>query len=370
MNNKELQELSKKYTDIYFYLKGEIRRVDINKDGVILEIEFKAPTKKTIKFTKRMITSSLIILTDNNYESYLLTTVFYNPYLDSKIKENQKLKRRKIKIPKHPFYRVQLSLVNINPQSFMFLLKNRKDLQIFESKAYFESYVHVMKRLKEINIPDLPFREELINANFTHLEMRHINENYNYKYKDMYLNPIKGEYPKQFISLLDNSQLSAIHRCLKYKIGLIQGPPGTGKTHVGTILADILLQNLKPGAQILVVCFTNHALDSFIEGILKYTDDVVRIGGRCKNEIVRKKMLDNKDKLYNKTYKGIINSLDEIGKEMEDITTLMDVGKRVDYKHVKLYYKDLLNKIVSDFFGFINNYLNKNKIPKNINIFF
>jgi len=47
MNNKELQELSKKYTDIYFYLKGEIRCVDINKDGVILEIEFKAPTKKS-----------------------------------------------------------------------------------------------------------------------------------------------------------------------------------------------------------------------------------------------------------------------------------------------------------------------------------
>ena len=124
MSNKELQELSKKYSDIYFYLKGEIRRVDINKDGVILEIEFKTPTQRKIKFTKRMITSSLIILTDDNYESYLLTTVFYNPYLDNKIKENQR-NNKKIKIPKHPYYRVQLSLVNINPQSFMFLLKNR-----------------------------------------------------------------------------------------------------------------------------------------------------------------------------------------------------------------------------------------------------
>ena len=217
-----------------------------------------------------------------------------------------------------------------------------------------------MKRLKEINIPDLPFKEEIINSNFTHLEMRHITANYNYKYNEMYLNPIRKVYPKEFTSLLDNSQLNAIHQCLKYKIGLIQGPPGTGKTHVGTILADILLQNLKPGAQILVVCFTNHALDSFIEGILKYTDNVVRIGGRCKNEIVRKKMLDNKDKIYNKTYKGIINNLESIGVEMKDITALMDVGKRVDYKHVKLYYKELLDKIIYDFFGFINSFLNKN----------
>ena len=42
---------------------------------------------------------------------------------------------------------------------------------------------------------------------------------------------------------------------------------------MGTILANIILQNLRPGAQILVVCFTNHALDSFIEGILKFGND-------------------------------------------------------------------------------------------------
>ena len=158
MDKNDLQKLSKTYSDIYFYLKGEIRRVYIDRDGVILEIEFQAPTQRIIKFTKRMITSSLIILTDDNFEKYLLTTVYYNPYLDKKIKDNQRMRKKSIRMPKHPYYRVQLSLVNINPQSFVFLLQNRKDLQIFESKAYFESYVHIMKRLKEINIPDLPFR--------------------------------------------------------------------------------------------------------------------------------------------------------------------------------------------------------------------
>ena len=216
-----------------------------------------------------------------------------------------------------------------------------------------------MRRLKEINIPDLPFREELVNVNFTHLEMRHINENYNYKYNDMLLNPIRKIYPKKFTDLLDHSQLNAIHRCLKYKIGLIQGPPGTGKTHVGTILADIILQNLNPGAQILVVCFTNHALDSFIEGILKYTDDVVRIGGRCKNEIVKQKTLNVSDKFNNKTYRGIVRDLDNIGDEMEDITSLMDVGKKVDFKYVKIMFKDLLNRIVNDFFDIINKSINR-----------
>jgi len=83
-------------------------------------------------------------------------------------------------------------------------------------------------------------------------------------------------------------------------------------------LTNILLQNLRPNAQILVVCFTNHALDSFIEGILKYTDDVVRIGGRCKNEIVNQKRLENRDKMNNKIYRGIMNDLDKIGVEMND----------------------------------------------------
>jgi hypothetical protein len=318
MEKDELYKLSKKYSDLYFYLNGQIIFVDINKDGVILTIDFRAPSPRRIKFTKRMITNSLVILTDNNYENYLLTTVFYNPYVDKKINDDRR-NQKKLKIPKYPYYRVQLSLVNINPESFLFLVQNRKNLQIFESKAYFESYIHVLKRLKEINIADLPFKEELIDANFKNLVMGKINPNLNYRYNGLIINPFLGNYPTEFRNLLDNSQLNAIHKCLLYKIALIQGPPGTGKTHVGTILANLILQNLPSNSQILVVCFTNHALDSFIENILKYTDNVVRIGGRCKNEIVKEKALNNRAKFSNRTYRGIINDLDIRGENMKTI---------------------------------------------------
>ena len=353
MDKKELQKLSKTYSDLYFYLKGEIIYIDINRDGVILTMDFIAPTPRKIKFTKRMITGSLIILTDNNFDDYLLTTVFYNPYVDKKINEG-KNKQKKLKIPKFPYYRVQLSLININPESFLFLVQNRKDLQIYESKAYFESYIHIMKRLKEINIPDLPFKNELVEGNFDRLIMRHVNENYNYKYNDIYLNPYKKYYPQQFRNLLDFSQLCAIHKCLLYKIALIQGPPGTGKTHVGTILANIILQNLKPGAQILVVCFTNHALDSFIEDILKYTDDVVRIGGRCKNEKVKEKALVNRAKFSNRAYRGIVSDLEKLGDDMKTITSLIDIRRRVDVAMVKKYFSNLFIKIIEDFFEIAN----------------
>ena len=68
---------------------------------------------------------------------------------------------------------------------------------------------------------------------------------------------------------LDKSQLDAIQMALTQELSLIQGPPGTGKTYIGIRIVDILLQNkaLVQNSPILVVCYTNHALDQFLEGI-------------------------------------------------------------------------------------------------------
>lgn len=55
---------------------------------------------------------------------------------------------------------------------------------------------------------------------------------------------------------------------LSCEVSLIQGPPGTGKTFLGIQLMRVLLSNL--GASelpVLCVCFTNHALDQFLEGV-------------------------------------------------------------------------------------------------------
>ena len=291
MSYNEIKDITKKFSDLYFYINGEINYIDINSYGVIITLDFLGVNSRKIKFTKRMITGSLIVLTDNNYTDYLLTTVFYNPYFDLKGNEDNKNKS-KIKIPKEPYYRVQLSLININPQSFIFLVQNRKNLQIFESRAYFESYIHIMKRLQQINVKDLPFKSELIDGNFENLQISQPKNGYIYNNLQIY--PDK-EFPDEFKDLLDESQLKATKLTLLNKISLIQGPPGTGKTHVGTIITDILLQNLSEkknsiineveeedeeedvnNPQILIVCYTNHALDQIIEKILKYTHDLVR----------------------------------------------------------------------------------------------
>ena len=94
---------------------------------------------------------------------------------------------------------------------------------------------------------------------------------------------------------LDESQLKAVHSALTNKIALIQGPPGTGKTFIGLKITEVLLKNKHiwnsdrwRNCPIVVVCYTNHALDQFLEGILSFNKNLVRIGTRCKNEKVEK----------------------------------------------------------------------------------
>lgn len=72
-------------------------------------------------------------------------------------------------------------------------------------------------------------------------------------------------------------------------------PPGTGKTFIGVKLVQFLMNNKKlwwnrPGDHhrpILMVCYTNHALDQFLENCIKQcglTDGVVRVGGQSRSE--------------------------------------------------------------------------------------
>ena len=141
--------------------------------------------------------------------------------------------------------------------------------------------------------------------------------------------------------LLDDATYAS--RSLR-RLSLIQGPPGTGKTYLGNFwfvliiwndevnlfyvtglrIVQSLLRNksqwygeftaqniptmsfqrtLKRNRQahdfqnfqsndqrspIVVICFTNHALDQFLEGIHVTTDRIVRIGGQSKSPILKK----------------------------------------------------------------------------------
>ncbi|KAK0667681.1 putative AAA family ATPase [Cercophora samala] len=81
---------------------------------------------------------------------------------------------------------------------------------------------------------------------------------------------------------IDKSQLVALMSALTRPVSLVQGPPGTGKSFIGAQIARCLY---KAGLRILVLSYTNHALDQFMEDLLDVAipdKAMVRIGSKAK----------------------------------------------------------------------------------------
>ena len=105
-------------------------------------------------------------------------------------------------------------------------------------------------------------------------------------------------------SSLDEGQAMAFCDTMTREVAFTQGPPGTGKTFLGvalarTILASRLPPNFKP---ILVVCLTNHALDSFLKGLIDAgVKSIARIGGGSREDWTKQYLLKTISRKMKKT---------------------------------------------------------------------
>ncbi|TLS25023.1 hypothetical protein PpBr36_07472 [Pyricularia pennisetigena] len=84
---------------------------------------------------------------------------------------------------------------------------------------------------------------------------------------------------------LDRGQCEGLAAALTREYALIQGPPGTGKSYVGVQLTRALLACKSKASlgPIMVICYTNHALDQFLQHLMEVgIDKVIRIGGRSR----------------------------------------------------------------------------------------
>ena len=191
--------------------------------------------------------------------------------------------------------------ITLTPIQESFKPLNTDDqVEVFESVVYFEAYVHVIRALHTLAGP-IPFEDQIVRLN-PDLKIKCAQDLVSHKrhhqvvHDDIFdsaqlwslLNDVNLEEPKepldfQSLSKVCNpSQMAAIRMGLEHSIGLIQGPPGTGKSYVGALLAKILMANtVKP---IVVVCYTNHSLDTFLESLMNHTAKIVRIGGRSKSQ--------------------------------------------------------------------------------------
>jgi hypothetical protein len=98
-----------------------------------------------------------------------------------------------------------------------------------------------------------------------------------------------------FTTPLDTSQLEAVKLLLLKEFAVVQGPPGTGKTFIGLKVVEAMLLNQRRAGwegPLIVMCYTNHALDQFLEGVMKFEPNIVRIGSRSKSKAVNERSLN------------------------------------------------------------------------------
>ncbi|KAF4141380.1 AAA domain [Phytophthora infestans] len=112
-------------------------------------------------------------------------------------------------------------------------------------------------------------------------------------------------------STLERDQAKALVEALSSRVACIQGLPGSGKSFIGSMLTQIIVEaQVSP---VLVVCYTNHALDQFLCHLLDIgITSLVRIGGQCKEPRLEKYNLNNLPKTYQRyELKLLYGKLDE-----------------------------------------------------------
>ncbi|KIJ68146.1 hypothetical protein HYDPIDRAFT_107807 [Hydnomerulius pinastri MD-312] len=126
-------------------------------------------------------------------------------------------------------------------------------------------------------------------------------------------------------SRLDPSQADAVIDALTRELAMIQGPPGTGKSYTGVELLRVLMANHV--GPILMIAFTNHALDHMLSSVLdaNITTNIVRLGSRSSDERISQYSIETREMVagqsrLNRTFASRHRELKAV---QEEITKLM-----------------------------------------------
>jgi len=237
--------------------------------------------KLTWEHSKRFMFGSLLLFSRDNFANIIFATVMGRDLADL---ENGKIM-------------VQLSKDHeVSDFSDEFVMA--------ESQVFFEPYYYVLKALQNMREESFPMEKYIIRAQMSDDPPKYLCS------EEGVLLDIDGHavfaledssWPGPLELKLDASQFRAFKSALTKEFVVVQGPPGTGKTFLGLKVATVLLNNAPiwnaSGVPMLIVCYTNHALDQFLEGLVPVTDRIVRVGGQSKSKVLASMTLKEKRKL-------------------------------------------------------------------------
>ncbi|KAE8575514.1 hypothetical protein XENTR_v10003856 [Xenopus tropicalis] len=280
----------RKFDDIRIYFDTRIISPLCTSLGIAYKVHFDTTPLKMVRWqnSKRLLYGSLVCLSKDNFETFLFATVSN--------RDAAELANGEVQLQFSELSRALLAQTQPN-DSFLMV----------ETTAYFEAYRHVLEGLQEIDDQDVPFQKYIVDCQNQVRSPLYLDMGISYDLSCLIaensdkarirknINILESrEWPSMDVLGFDESQMEAVQLALTKELAIIQGPPGTGKTYVGLKIARTLLSNSDAWQfegrcyPVLVVCYTNHALDQFLEGIQHFLGKgIVRVGGRSNSEVLK-----------------------------------------------------------------------------------
>ena len=334
---------------IRIYQRAELWQIYSENSGINFLIKFQAFTSKRLK-DDELKYGSLLCISNDGFKTFAFATITNTD------------KRSNL-------------MIDVRIESGVEVLLGRSPscrYVVAECVAYFEAYRHVLQGLQQVE-STTPFQRYIVRVK---KEMRapayvikREQQGHEYNFQSHYVdkqdnsdesnhsaNTTKkptatltdsSSWPSAAELGLNESQLEAMQHALTSELAIIQGPPGTGKTYVGLKIVKALLANKSyhenspkvatHGDPILVICHTNHALDQFLEEILKFCGNVVRMGTRSKS--TNKKLADHNMKTLKKEDTNNYKEQEHIAKAKKVMINNVDrILEDLDGLERKLHY--------------------------------
>ncbi|KAI0451342.1 P-loop containing nucleoside triphosphate hydrolase protein [Xylaria acuta] len=166
-------------------------------------------------------------------------------------------------------------------------INGAKAVKLVQLNTAMFSYAPILKQLAEIK--ELPFEDELLRWN---AESKSKPPGYVLSptmatlLRDLLSDPsldIQDALRLPSPTTLDKSQAACFVTGMSRRLSAIQGPPGTGKSFIGALLAKAIYSH--SDETILILTYKHHALDQFIEDLIKLgipKKVIVRLGSSQK----------------------------------------------------------------------------------------
>lgn len=218
-----------------------------------------------------------------------------------------------------------------------------EDFFMIEPKSFFDPYYQVFGAMKSLNEHNFPFKHRILEMNRDSL-LPTYEHPCCYEFRNYSLSIDNINDWKQANLELESAQVDAVYQGISNDFSVIVGPPGSGKTYIGLQLLDLLLHNTNE--KILILTQTNNALDKFLLGCLDFTDDIVRLGGQCKEEKLEAFIASTTNSFESRSY---IKKLQ--AHQGDAVTSLLEKNEDLQkvFQQISLHYRltDEINQLNS-----------------------